>query len=90
MTIAPTSISSQIEDAAEYFAIALKNSEAGTAVEVPEWLSFRAQTWIEQNAAAFGDMILSAHKRLQLSEKQRTIRPTFVLPDPTPRAVAAE
>ena len=82
MSTAPTSIADQIEDAAEYFAIALKNSEAGAAVEIPEWLSLRAQSWIESNAAVFGDMILSAHKRLRQDIDKRASRPTFVLPDP--------
>ena len=88
MSTAPTAIADQIEDAAEYFAIALKNADAGAAVEIPEWLSLRAQTWIEHNAAAFGDMILHAHKRLKDDLNKRPRRPTFVLPDPE-RAGAA-
>lgn len=90
MSTPPVTIASQIEDAAEYFAITLKNSEAGTAVEIPDWLSLRAQTWIEHNAAAFGDMILRAHRRLKNEEGQRPMRPTFLLPDPEAAAVPAE
>jgi hypothetical protein len=79
--VVPTDIRIQIADASEFFAIVLKNREAGDAEEIPDWLSMNAQRWIANNGGAFSKMVLQAYQRLS-GIAQATTRPTFILPDP--------
>jgi hypothetical protein len=68
-------------DAADYFAIVLKNRDAGDAEEVPDWLSIVAQNWIGKNAKDFSALVLHAYQRLRQAG-QAGARPVFFLPDP--------
>jgi hypothetical protein len=77
----PAEISVQIKDASEFFAIVLKNREAGDSEEIPDWLSMKAQNWIAKNSDAFGKLVLGAYQRLNLAVQGAT-RPIFILPDP--------
>jgi hypothetical protein len=79
--VVPTEIRIQIADASEFFAIVLKNREAGEAEEIPDWLSMNAQRWIANNGDTFSKMVLQAYQRLS-GAGQATTRPTFILPDP--------
>ncbi len=81
MSAIPTDIRTQIMDAADYFAIVLKNREAGDPEELPDWLSILAQNWIGKNSNDFGTLVLQAYRRLRLNGESEA-RPVFFLPDP--------
>jgi|GEM_PF-6564171 len=76
----PIDLRSQVEDVAKNFAIALKNSSAGTAVEIPDWLSIKAQNWILSHSDEFSAYVICQYRRIMKGEEK--LRPTFILPDP--------
>lgn len=76
----PQALQSQLEDAAEHFALALKNTAPGVAIEVPDWLSVKTQNWIQSHSDEFGAMVILHYKKIMAGEDGA--RPYFILPDP--------
>lgn len=76
----PADLRTQVEDVAKNFAIALKNSSAGTAVEIPDWISIKAQNWIIGHTDEFSAYVILQYRRIMKGEEKR--RPSFILPDP--------
>lgn len=70
----------QVEDVAKSFAITLRNSSAGTAVEIPDWISIKAQNWILGHADEFSAYVIRQYRRIMDGDENE--RPCFVLPDP--------
>ena len=74
----------QVRKAAQYFAHALQSKEAGAKEAIPDWLSLKAQLWIQKRHETFTDMVLEEY-RLLLGriEEAKSRRPMFALPDVT-------
>jgi hypothetical protein len=64
----PEEIGEQILDAAQYFAVVLKNCDPEAADVVPDWLGDAARRWIEGNAPAFSTLVLDAYERLRAEQ----------------------
>lgn len=77
----PTEIAEQIHDAAEYFAVILKNRGAGVVERIPDWMSISAQNWIVRNGDIFSKLVLSQYRRL-CDPAGTGQGPEFILPDP--------
>lgn len=84
MATIPSEISDQIHDAADYFAVILKNRGAGAVERIPDWLSITAQHWIERNGAVFSKLVLACYRRLTDPASMNS-GPEFILPDPERR-----
>ena len=76
----PAELRTQVEDVAKNFAIALKNSSAGTAVDIPDWISIKAQNWIIGHTDEFSAYVILQYRRIMKGDERQ--RPSFILPDP--------
>lgn len=81
MSTIPSEISDQIHDAADYFAVILRNRGAGAVERIPDWMSITAQSWIVRNGEIFSKLVLASFRRLA-EGGGGAAGPEFILPDP--------